>query len=286
MADIVVGVDGSANAAAALRWAFEEAGLRGDHVVALFAWGFVPPGHAGDGHTFDVDYGAAQAQFALQAAVVGAVGPEAARAVEARSVCGPAVEELRIAAKGADLLVVGTRGIGGVHGVLIGSVCHQLLHQAPVPLAVVPAPARPSTGAGTPTRIVAGVDGSPGGRRALAWAADEARRRDVPLDVVRAWHASYPALGPAEGYLVECDAAEEVARHGVEQAVAGLDRSRVTARAVEGRAGPALLATAADAGADLIVLGTRGHGTVAAALVGSVTRYVAHHATVPLVVVP
>jgi len=286
MADIVVGVDGSANAAAALRWAHREAGRRGDHAVALFAWGYVPPGHAGDGHTFDVAYDAAQAQFALQAAVVDAVGPEAARTVEARTVCGPAAEELRIAAKAADLLVVGARGIGGVHGVLIGSVCHQLLHQPPVPLVVVPAPATvPSAGAGTPTRIVAGVDGSPGARRALAWAAGEAGRRGVPLDVVRAWHMSYPPLGPAEGYLVESDAAEEVARRGVEQAVAGLAGCEVTARAVEGRPGPALLAAAA-AGAGLIVLGSRGQGRLTAALVGSVTRHVAHHTTVPLVVVP
>ena len=285
MADIVVGVDGSANAAAALRWAHCEAGRRGDHAVALFAWGYVPPGHAGDGHTFDVAYDAAQAQFALQAAVVDAVGPEAARTVEARTVCGPAAEELRIAAKAADLLVVGARGIGGVHGVLIGSVCHQLLHQPPVPLVVVPAPATvPSAGAGTPTRIVAGVDGSPGAQRALAWAVDEAGRRDVPLEVVWAWHPSYPVLGPARGYVVECDAAEDAAQAGVEHAIAGLDRSRVTARAVPGRAGPVLLD--ASAGADLIVLGTRGHGAVAAALAGSVTRQVAHHTTVPLVVVP
>lgn len=284
MTEIVVGVDGSANAAAALRWAQGEAALRADQLVAVFAWGLIPPGHAGDGHTFDVDYGAAQAQCALQAAVVDALGSEAARGVETRTVCGPAVEELRTAAKGADLLVVGARGISGVHGVLIGSVCHQLLRRAPGPLAVVPAPVGGPSGAGTPTRIVAGVDGSSGAQRALAWAVAEATRRDVPLDVVQAWHMSYPALGPAGGYLVECDAVEEAARREVEEAVAGLDPSRVTARAVPGRAGEVILEAAT--GADLIVLGTRGHGAVAAALVGSVTRHVAHHTTVPLIVVP
>jgi hypothetical protein len=51
MAEIIVGVDGSPNSLAALRWAHREAALRGDDVVALFAWGFVPPGHAPGGHT-------------------------------------------------------------------------------------------------------------------------------------------------------------------------------------------------------------------------------------------
>jgi hypothetical protein len=67
--EILVGIDGSPDAAAALRWALVEAALRGDAVTALYAWGHAAPGHVGGGHTFDSDYGARDADAALAAAI-------------------------------------------------------------------------------------------------------------------------------------------------------------------------------------------------------------------------
>jgi hypothetical protein len=61
---IVVGVDGSPNSAAALRWAYADAQRRGG-VLALYAWGFIPPGHAGGDHTFDAGYTSARATAEL-----------------------------------------------------------------------------------------------------------------------------------------------------------------------------------------------------------------------------
>jgi nucleotide-binding universal stress UspA family protein len=292
MTAIVVGVDGSPNSAAALRWAHAEARRRGDHLVALFAWGFVKPGHAGDNHTFDPSYDAGRAATVLAATVEDALGPEAARIVERRVRHELAPEALLEAAADAELLVVGARGAGGLHGLLLGSVSQQLLHRTSGPLAII-REAAPDEGpedvTATPLgRIVVGVDDSASAWRALRWAADEARLRGVPVDVVRAWHVLYPVAAPVAGYPVEVDAMEATARAGLDRALAALGADRlpepVAGRLVEGSAGPAILEAAL--GADLIVLGTRGHGAVTGALLGSVTHHVARHAPGPVVVVP
>ncbi len=286
MTEMIVGIDGSANSVAALRWARGEAALRGDRLVALFAWGFVQPGHAGDGHTFDPSYGGRDAELALAATLDDTLGPEAAGDVEHRVVCGPAVHELRRAAAAADLLVVGARGIGGLRGALLGSVSRQLLSHPPGPLAIVPATAGGAVG--RRDRIVVGHDGSPSATRALTWAADEACRRHAGLVVVRTWHAYVPVAAPAMGYPVVYEAAQEAARAGLDHALAGLAASHprvaVADRLVEGVAAPAILDAAADAG--LVVLGTRGHGSLAAGLVGSVTHEVAHRCPAAVVIVP
>jgi|SRR5262245_9879871 len=280
---IVVGVDGSANSAAALRWAHAESQRRGSRVQALYAWGFVQPGHAGGDHTFDASYTTARARAELAAFVEEALGPEAARDVRQRASYAYAPTALLAAGDYGELLVVGARGVGGLRGLRVGSVSRHLLHHTRRPLAVIPAIERPGAG-----RIVAGFDGSESARRALAWAADEARRRDARLDVVQAWHVPYPVAAPVAGYPVLVGALESTARSDICDALAAPDLGDLPVPAtpvvVQGPAGPALL-DAAD-GADLIVLGSRGLGTVAGALLGSVTHHVVHHATRPVVVVP
>jgi hypothetical protein len=52
----------------------------------MFAWGYIPPEHAGDGHTLDAGYGPADADAVLAAAIDAAVGPEAAAGIERRVV--------------------------------------------------------------------------------------------------------------------------------------------------------------------------------------------------------
>jgi nucleotide-binding universal stress UspA family protein len=292
MTDIVVGVDGSPNSAAALRWAHAEARRRGDHLVALFAWGFVQPGHAGDNHTFDPSYDTCRAATVLAATVEDALGPEAAGVVERRVRHELAPRALLEAAADAELLVVGAHGAGGLHGVLLGSVSHQLLHRTIGPLAIIRAAGsdeRPEDLTAPPRgRIVVGVDDSANARRALRWAADEARLRGVPLDVVRAWQVLYPVAAPIAGYPVEVDAMEAAARAGLDRTLAALGADDLpepaAGRLVHGPAGPAILDAAR--GADLIVLGTRGHGAVTGALLGSVAHHVARHAPGPVVVVP
>ena len=138
MQRIVVGVDGSASAQAALRWAMDEARRRRAVVDAVHAWsypplssfpGLVPP------PTFARDELADHAKAILD---------EACDAVDEGHVLlnriveeGSAVRCLLDAAEGADLLVVGSRGRGGFAGLLLGSVGQQCASHAPSTVVIV-----------------------------------------------------------------------------------------------------------------------------------------------------
>jgi nucleotide-binding universal stress UspA family protein len=293
---ILVGVDGSANSAAALRWAVAEAELRRAQVVAFFAWGYVPPGHAGDGRTFDAEYTAAAADAALADAVDDAVGAEVAGGIERRVVCDLAPKALLSAAAGADLLTIGARGVGGFRGLMLGSVSQACLHHTTVPLAIIRAPdvgpgGPPETGPAPPAaggRIVVGVDFSDSARRALRWTLAEARRREARVDVVHGWQIPFAIPSPLAGLPLDDDYLEKHARAELDQMIEGADGrdhgAPVEGILVRGGAARAVLDTAP--GADLVVLGTRGLGGFRGLLLGSVTHQVAHHVGCPVVVVP
>lgn len=134
---IVVGVDGSDHAARALRWALDEAVIRGATVQAVHAWQYPDAGVTG----FPVPEGAMEgiaqsAQEILDHAIDGQMADGVD--VERCLVLGPAAHALLDAAKGADLLVIGSRGRGGFAGLLLGSVSQQCAHHAPCPVVIVP----------------------------------------------------------------------------------------------------------------------------------------------------
>lgn len=137
-------------------------------------------------------------------------------------------------------------------------------------------------------RIVVGVDGSPGSKRALAWAVGEARARGAELVAVHAWHPQYSAGYPFSGVQYEPELYESSARELLHDEVAAADTAGlvypVEARLVEGGAATALVEAGRDA--DLLVVGSRGHGGFVGLLLGSVSNQVAHHATCPVVIVP
>lgn len=135
--------------------------------------------------------------------------------------------------------------------------------------------------------IVVGVDGSEGSAAALVWALGEARVRRAPLDAVVAWQ--YPVLTtlPAYGSMPAIEEMEATAQELLERALAqagGAEGVTVRELVAEGPAGPALVAAAAEA--DLLVVGSRGHGAFAGMLLGSVSQYAVVHAPCPVVVVP
>lgn len=137
--------------------------------------------------------------------------------------------------------------------------------------------------------IVVGIDGSEGSLAALRWAADEARLRHARLEVVVSWQ--YPALStiPAFGVLPPADEMSEEAKRGLtallrDEGLADDPDLEVVEAVVQGSAGSALLDAAADA--DLLVVGSRGHGGVAGLLLGSVSLQCVTHAACPVVVVP
>jgi nucleotide-binding universal stress UspA family protein len=130
--------------------------------------------------------------------------------------------------------------------------------------------------------IVAAYDGSPGASAALARAAAIAERDRAALTVVEATRKGGPPGVPHRA------SAEEAARsrHELRAAVEGLPAElEASAWAVGGPAAKAILAVAADIGADLIVTGSRGRGAVAGALLGSVSTEVLHGARCDVLVV-
>jgi len=138
---IVVGVDGSESARAALRFALEEGRLRGATVRAVAAW-HVPPAAYG-GALAPPDPGFVnelepEARRALERALEQAGAPPADVEVETVVREGAPARVLLDEAADADLLVVGSRGLGGFRGLLLGSVSQQCAHHAPCPLVIVP----------------------------------------------------------------------------------------------------------------------------------------------------
>ncbi|HUY47773.1 MAG TPA: universal stress protein [Streptosporangiaceae bacterium] len=132
-------------------------------------------------------------------------------------------------------------------------------------------------------RIVVGVDGSVPSKAALAWAVRQAALTGAVVEAVIAWE--YPdtyGLGPALGVDMEGIAATVVS-----DAITGVAGPggpvKICPRVVEGH--PARVLIEASAGADLLVVGSRGHGGFAGAVLGSVSQHCIQHATCPVVVV-
>lgn len=127
-------------------------------------------------------------------------------------------------------------------------------------------------------RIVVGVDGSDGSKEALRWAARQAELTGAALEAVISWQ--YPAFyGWAVTYPDGVDL-PHLAQRALGDAldeVFGPDRpARLRTRVIEGYAAQVLVE--ASAGADLLVVGSRGYGGFADALLGSVSTYCVHHA--------
>ncbi len=141
MSGIVVGVDGSGSSHEALIWAMREAAIRKTqltvlavHEVAASGWGGVV--------VYPVDQDLAeQARKAAQGAVdqaaqqIGGLEPPA---VSVRATSGTPAAELIEASRGADMLVVGSRGAGGFSRLLMGSVSNEVVHHALCPIVIVP----------------------------------------------------------------------------------------------------------------------------------------------------
>jgi nucleotide-binding universal stress UspA family protein len=141
---IVVGIDSTEHAAAALRWAHQEAGLRQAALVAIHAWSFMPPPALSEPGMIAMPADligdlAVERQAAERSAarIVTDVLGEAADGVECRVVEGDAGEVLAEASREADLVVVGSRGRGGIRASLLGSVSAHAVQHAHCPVVIV-----------------------------------------------------------------------------------------------------------------------------------------------------
>ncbi len=142
-----------------------------------------------------------------------------------------------------------------------------------------------SAAAGTSPTIVVGVDGSESSKRALRWAADQAKLTGAQLKVVTTWEYP-PTLGWAPPYPSDFDP-EQDARKALQEtvdSVLGADPGvAVEISVTEGH--PAYVLVQAAGEAALLVVGSRGHGAFAGMLLGSVSEYCAAHSPCPVVVV-
>ncbi|MGH3357084.1 MAG: universal stress protein [Nocardioidaceae bacterium] len=134
--------------------------------------------------------------------------------------------------------------------------------------------------------VVCGVDGSPAGQRALAWALEEARFRGCRLRVVTAWEwDGFEAFGAAASATEARSHAEIVQRRALLDALETVeDPPEIERRLENGRPSEALCTAALDA--ELLVVGSRGHTTVHDVFVGSTGQRVIRHAPCPVVVLP
>jgi nucleotide-binding universal stress UspA family protein len=132
-------------------------------------------------------------------------------------------------------------------------------------------------------RIVVGVDGYESSQAALRWAIHQAKLTGAVVEAVTAWHFPVGA-GPAP--IADLPDYADDARIVLTEAIAEMcmidPEVEIRPRVVEGRAGRVLVDAAE--GADLLVVGCRGHGGLAGTLLGSVGQYCAHHASCPVVI--
>jgi nucleotide-binding universal stress UspA family protein len=205
-----------------------------------------------------------EAGVALLEEIAGELG--AGTEIEQRVQIGGAAEVIAAAAEdaGADLVVVGSRGLGSVGALLLGSVSRSLATRGPCPALIVPASA-PALGDGP---IVCAVDDSEGARAALSAAADVAGRLDVQLLVVTV--AANDGPSPA----------------AVERLVGDVGLGTTTKTIVmHGEPAAAIVEAAGSHGAGMIVIGSRGRGALAASVLGSVSSSVAGRSDRPVLVV-
>ncbi|GLZ49648.1 universal stress protein [Actinomycetospora sp. NBRC 106375] len=265
-AGVVVGVDGDAATLRAAAWAAREADGRG---LPLDLVQVLPPSHR---PTDELRAPSGRALGLLEQARRVAVGEAPGVSVRLSVVDGSVGEALAAVARRAHLLVLGSRGFDSVVDVTLGrTLVHAMTHAA-CPVVVVPPrrdPCERHTGA-----IVVGVDGSPESHGAVAFATDVADR----------WHARITAVHVATRRV---DADHDDQRRVLAEALAGLaDRHpgvRMREAFPHGAAGEEILGEARH-GAALIVLGSRGRGSLVGPLVGSTSQTVVRSACCPVAV--
>ncbi|MFG1813568.1 universal stress protein [Kribbella sp. NPDC049174] len=263
---IVVGVGGESDCENAIRWAAAEAAARGTGIrlVHAFVWPEFPvalgPSEVAPGLRAHADKIVADS---LELATK--LAPEIP--ITADRVDGFPSPVLLRESRTADLIVIGSRRLGGALGVLVGSTGTDLAAHAHCPVIVV----RPDDAVDQGRGVVIGYDGSPAAGVALDFGLDYARRHHVDARVV-AVHAPN-------------DDQQRVTQHDLARAV----QSRQTGPVAElihvtGKPAEELLRWSADA--RLVVVGSRGRGGFTGMLLGSVSQTVLRQARCPVAVIP
>ncbi|MGW2782435.1 universal stress protein [Streptomyces populi] len=288
---LVVGVDGSELALRAVDWATDEAALRGLPLRLVYAslWERYEGAALAEGLGRSSERITADA--VVRAAAERARRRDAAVRVTTEVVPDDAVGALLRKGRDATALVLGSRGRGGVAGMLLGSVSLTVAARGHCPVIVLRGSHDNRARDGRHRRVVLGAGDPAHGSAAVRFAFEEAAGRGVALEAVRAWRcpahesAGHPltAGGPERPHEQR---AAEILDEALGSAVAEHPGVTVRRRTVEGTARKVLLDASDEA--DLLVVGVRrrdGHGHIGLQL-GRVAHAALHHAACPVAVVP
>jgi nucleotide-binding universal stress UspA family protein len=282
---IVAGVDGSDSALEAARWAADEAARKR---VPLRLVSVV---HVPIASTFVGDIGPspglmddlrAESQRMLDEARSALVAQQPNLNVATAVLIGPPIPALVEESSAARLMVLGSRGLGGFRGMLVGSTAVALASRGRCPVAVIRGSRR---GSGP---VVVGVDGSTTSDAAVELAFEEASLRRAELVAVHTWleHAADAAQVAAVESAISGDAVSTRGMTALTERLANWAEKypdvTVFRRVTSGRPIVNLLAAAADA--QLLLVGSRGRGTFAGVLLGSTSQALVYHAPCPLIV--
>jgi len=182
---------------------------------------------------------------------------------------------------GADWIVVGTHGHGGIKQALLGSVAERVVREAHCAVLTVQSDRRPE-------HLLVGTDLTHHSDRALAVAAELAHEFDASLELVHALHAPVPFVTPYETVVPESvvKSAFDTAEQELERMARELARDLEMRTAVLAEPPHAALCDAAERdGADLIVVGSHGHSGLRHLMLGSVAERVLRHAPCSVMVV-
>jgi nucleotide-binding universal stress UspA family protein len=282
---IVVGVDDSPAAKAAVAWAVRDAELRSVsltlvHAVSpnLTTWqdAPLPPGLA----QWQKDHGHRLLDDAVKIAekTCHQGGPSQIHAEVLSSAAVPTLTDL---SKGAELVVVGSCGSGSWPGRQLGSVSSGVLRHAHCPVAIIH-DGDPLTQNERQAPVLVGIDGSSASDLATAMAFDEASRRNVGLIAVHAWSDVDVSEWTGLDWPATRSMAEQVV--GDRLAVWRDQYPDVNVRWIIARDQPAHHLVTHSAEAQLLVVGSRGRGGFGGMLVGSVSEAVAQLARTPVIV--
>jgi nucleotide-binding universal stress UspA family protein len=192
----------------------------------------------------------------------------------------------------AEMIVVGTRGLGGFAELVVGSTSLKVATHAGCPVVVVrdeaPGPAQgPEVG-----RVVVGIDGPDRlPTNALAFAFQEASSRHTGLTVIHGWQEPFydlPGKGAPIPKLIQVEEFQADQRGWLSEALAAWQEKypEVEVKLDVLAQDPAAALVAASTGAELLVMGTHGHGGPhGVMMLGSVTHALLHHAHCPVAVV-
>ncbi|MFI1212568.1 universal stress protein [Streptomyces sp. NPDC020802] len=283
---IVVGVDGSEPSLRAVDWAADEAVLHGLPLRVVYAslW------ERYEGTSLADDVGKPSEQVMAEDIVETAARRARLRQPDLKVSTDVLPEEPEYAlvreSRSATLLVTGSRGRSGLAEALLGSVSLTVAGHAQCPMIVIRGNHDNQARTATNGRVVVGVGEKPADSAAVRFAFEEARRRGVRLDAVRAWrwpaHEStgHPLL-TGEPARLHAQQAVETLETALQDAPADVESRR---RTVEGRTRTVLVDASRDA--DLLIIGAKRRPGHHGLQLGRVTHGVLHHCACPVVIVP